>query len=143
MDRQGGFIGIGAKFGTHPVSAARASRYFYFTKVVIGKNAVIFQGVTIGAQRTAGSKNNGNPTIRETTAISGAGAKIIGNVKIGNNCRIGAGAVVYSDMPDNSVALCAPTRSHKGRVPDNRFFRLDDNGSTEYWNGSCFVKADI
>lgn len=99
--------------------------------------------MTIGAQRTAGSKNNGNPTIGDNCYI-GAGAKIIGNVKIGNNCRIGAGAVVYSDMPDNSVALCAPTRIiTRDGVLDNRFFRLDDNGSTEYWNGSCFVKADI
>ena len=143
VDRQGGFIGIGAKFGTHPYLPHGLHGIFISQKVVIVKNAVIFQGVTIGAQRTAGSKNNGNPTIGDNCYI-GAGAIIIGNVKIGNNCRIGAGAVVYSDMPDNSVALCAPTRIiTRDGVPDNRFFRLDDNGSTEYWNGSCFVKADI
>lgn len=142
VDRQGGFIGIGAKFGTHPYLPHGLHGIFISQNSVIGKNAVIFQNATIGSQRTAGSKNNGSPTIGDNCYI-GAGAKIIGGVKIGNNCRIGAGAVVYTDMPDNSVALCAPTRIIvKEEAPDNRFFRLDNDGNPEYWNGGIFVKVE-
>ena len=106
----------------------------------IGKNAVIFQGVTIGAVRTKGSKNVGNPTIGDNCYI-GAGAKIIGNIKIGNNCRIGANAVVYEDMPDNSVAVCAPTQIiKKKKKMDNRFYVLRPNGDVEYFEDGVFKK---
>lgn len=65
---------------------------------------MIFHQVTIGAVRTRGSKNIGNPTIGDNCYI-GAGAKIIGKIKIGNNVRIGANAVVYQDIPDNTIVV--------------------------------------
>jgi serine O-acetyltransferase len=40
----------------------------------------------------------------------GAGAKIVGGVRIGNNVKIGANAVVLSDVPDNSTAVGIPAR---------------------------------
>lgn len=40
----------------------------------------------------------------------GAGAVILGNIRIGNNVRIGANAVVTHDIPDNSVAVGVPAR---------------------------------
>ncbi|MFQ6868764.1 DapH/DapD/GlmU-related protein [Thomasclavelia ramosa] len=46
----------------------------------------------------------------EDNTIIGAGAKIIGNVKIGKNCKIGANAVVVHDVPDNSTAVGVPAR---------------------------------
>ncbi len=90
----------------------------------IGRNCVIFQQVTIGSNTLRGS-NTGSPTIGDNCYI-GAGAKIIGNVRVGNNCRIGANACVYKDMPDNSVAVCAPTRIIvKDSVLDNGFCTPD------------------
>jgi len=50
------------------------------------------------------SKGKGAPTIGHSCYI-GAGAKIIGKVKIGNNVRIGANCVVYKDVPDNSTVV--------------------------------------
>ena len=70
----------------------------------IGKACVIFQQVTIGSNRTPGSKHWGAPIIGDNCYI-GAGAKIIGNVKIGDNCRIGANAVVTKDVPSNSTIV--------------------------------------
>lgn len=97
---------------------------FISRNAVIGENAVIFQQVTIGSNTLKGS-NCGSPIIGSNCYI-GAGAKIVGNVVIGDNCRIGANACVYKDMPDNSVAVCSPTRIiTKNTILDNRFFSVD------------------
>ncbi len=54
--------------------------------------------------------------------LIGAGAKIIGNVFIGNNCRIGANCVVVKDMPPNTVAVLSPTRFiMKEEMMENNF----------------------
>lgn len=71
--------------------------------VIIGKNCVVSQNVTIGGAQ--GSK--GVPIIGDNVDI-GAGANIIGNVKIGSGAVIGAGAVVISDIPKNAVAVGVP-----------------------------------
>ena len=95
----------------------------------IGKDAVIFQNVTIGSNTLNDAKNAGAPTIGNNVYI-GANAVIVGNVKIGNNCRIGAGATVYTDMPDNSVAVCAETRIiPREKKMDNRHFQHTPNGT--------------
>ena len=97
---------------------------FISSNAEIGKNCVIFQHVTIGSNTLKGS-NVGSPVIGDNCYI-GAGAKIIGNVKIGNNSRIGANACVYKDLPDNSVAVCSPTRIIiKEEALDNNFYTID------------------
>ena len=60
---------------------------------VIGDNLTIYQNATIGFQ-------NGFPTIGNNVFI-GAGAIVIGKIKVGNNVKIGAGAVVVNDGPDD------------------------------------------
>jgi serine O-acetyltransferase len=88
----------------------------------IGRNAVIFQQVTIGSNTLPGSKGFGAPRIGDNCYI-GAGAKVIGKVRIGNNVRIGANAVVYEDVPDDSVVLSGEQRTLTGRKGmDNRFY---------------------
>jgi len=74
---------------------------------VIGCNCNISHGVTIGQQNRG--RRKGVPTIGNEAYI-GPGAKIIGNIRIGNGCAIGANAVVTSDLPDNAVAVGAPAR---------------------------------
>lgn len=66
-------------------------------EAVIGDNLTIFQNATIGFQ-------NGFPTIGDNVLI-GAGAIVIGKIKIGNNVKIGAGAVVVNDVPDNCTVV--------------------------------------
>lgn len=71
---------------------------------VVGPNCLIFQQVTIGA----GGKP-GYPIIGGHVDI-GAGAKILGGVRIGNHARIGANAVVTSDIPEGATAVGIPAR---------------------------------
>ena len=66
----------------------------------IGKDAVIFQQVTIAA---------GKVSIGDYVTI-GAGAKILPHVTIGNHCKIGANAVVVEDMPDYSTCVLQKPR---------------------------------
>jgi serine O-acetyltransferase len=69
---------------------------------VIGVNGLIFQQVTIGSRDAEGV-----PVIAGQVDI-GAGAKILGAVRIGAHARIGANAVVLEDMPTNSIAVGVP-----------------------------------
>lgn len=74
-------------------------------KAIIGENVNISQGVTIG-QINRGSKA-GVPVVGNNVYI-GPGAKIIGNIKIGNHAAIGANAVVTKDVPDYGVVVGIP-----------------------------------
>ncbi|WP_289889047.1 serine acetyltransferase [Janthinobacterium sp. SUN118] len=88
----------------------------------IGRNCIIFQQVTIGSNTMPDSKGMGAPEIGDNCYI-GAGAKIIGRVRIGNNVRIGANTVVYNDVPDNSVVLSGQQRTIVREArQDNRYY---------------------
>lgn len=78
----------------------------------IGENCTIYHGVTIGGQR---GLNGGVPRIGNNVVLF-AGAKVIGNVEIGDNVVVGANAVVTKDVPANAVVAGAPARiiSYKG-----------------------------
>jgi serine O-acetyltransferase len=70
----------------------------------IGPNCLIFQQVTIGA-----GLKPGLPVIEGHVDI-GAGAKIIGNIRIGAHARIGANAVVLHDVPSGATAIGIPAK---------------------------------
>ena len=72
----------------------------------IGKNCTIFHQVTIGNDYR---KLENVPTIGDNVTIF-PGAKIVGKVHIGNNCKIGANAVVVKDVPDNSLVVVGEQR---------------------------------
>jgi len=74
-------------------------------RAVVGRNAMIGQGVTIGGK----SGWYEVPVIGDDVIIN-AGARILGPVKIGNNVIIGANAVVVKDVPDNCVVAGVPAR---------------------------------
>lgn len=71
--------------------------------VKIGDNVTIFHQVTIG------TKDWEAPTIGNNVSI-GAGAKLLGGIKIGNGAIIGTNAVVLKDVPENSIAVGVPAR---------------------------------
>lgn len=98
-------IGFGAYFETpphlqHGLNGIIVSHYAH-----IGKDAWIAQQVTIGQA----INKNVAPVLGDNVII-GAGAKIIGNVRIGNNVTIGANAVVVNDIPDNCICGGIPAR---------------------------------
>ncbi|MBW8383251.1 MAG: serine acetyltransferase [Youngiibacter sp.] len=69
---------------------------------VIGKNVKIMQNVTVG-----GRNGTGSPIIGDNVFI-GAGASILGGVRVGNGAVIGSNAVVIQDVPDNAIAVGVP-----------------------------------
>ena len=72
---------------------------------IIGDNCHLYQGVTLGGTSTRREKRH--PTLEDGVVV-GAGAKIIGDVTIGHNSRIGAGAVVVSSVPPNATVVGVP-----------------------------------
>ena len=73
----------------------------------IGENVTLYQGVTLGG--TGKQKGKRHPTIGNNVVI-GAGAKILGPFKVGDRSKIGAGAVVLSEVPPNSTVVGVPGR---------------------------------
>ncbi len=71
----------------------------------IGHNVTIYQGVTLGG--TGKEKGKRHPTIGDNVMIS-TGAKVLGNIVIGHNAKIGAGSVVIKDVPDNCTVVGVP-----------------------------------
>lgn len=116
----GSYVGLLCQLADAPCMPHGPLGIFIADGAQLGKHVIIFQHVTIGSDNLIDSENQGSPVIGDDVYI-GAGAKIIGNIRIGNNCRIGANAVVYTDMPDNSVAVCAATRVIQKQDLDNRF----------------------
>jgi serine O-acetyltransferase len=86
-------------------------------KTQIGINCEIRQGVTLGGNLGKEKYGTTQPILGNNIMI-GAGAKILGPVKIGDNSIIGANAVVISDIPKDSVAGGVPARVLR-KVRDN------------------------
>jgi serine O-acetyltransferase len=88
--------------------------------VVIGETAVVeddvtlYHGVTLGG--TSLNKGKRHPTVGERVTI-GAGAKVLGNICIGADSRIGANAVVVKSVPENSVVVGVPGQIVKRSQP--------------------------
>ena len=96
----------------HP-GATIGERFFidHGMGVVIGETSIIednvhlFQGVTLGGTSTRRAKRH--PTLQKNVVV-GAGAKVIGDVTIGENSKIGAGSVVVTNVPPNATVVGVP-----------------------------------
>jgi serine O-acetyltransferase len=85
--------------------------------VVAGRGLALSQGVTLGV--SGRGERRGSPTIGDHVYIA-AGAKLFGRIRVGDNVKIGANAVVHEDVPDNAVVALAPgfrIVSMHGNVP--------------------------
>lgn len=78
---------------------------FIHPQAVIGANCTLRQGVTIGNRHVDGPV----PVLGDDVEL-GAYAQVLGGVRVGNGCRIGAMSVVLDDMPDGATAVGAPAR---------------------------------
>lgn len=85
----------------------------------IGDNCTIYQGVTLGG--TGKDSGKRHPTLGNNVLI-GAGAKVLGPIKIEDNCKVAANAVVLKEIPENSTAVGIPAkvvRRHGRKVTDD------------------------
>ena len=73
----------------------------------IGDNCTIYQGVTLGG--TGKDVGKRHPTLGNNVLV-GAGAKVLGPFKIGDNSKIAANAVVLAEIPDNCTAVGIPAK---------------------------------
>ncbi len=105
----------------HP--AAKIGKRFFIDHgmgVVIGETAVVgddvtlYHGVTLGG--TSLEKKKRHPTVGDRVTI-GAGAKILGDITIGSDSRIGANAVVVKNVPPNSVVVGIPGQAVHRHIP--------------------------
>ena len=79
---------------------------------IVGDDVLLYQGVILGGTSTEKTKRH--PTV-ERGVIVGAGAKVMGNITIGEYSKIGTGAVVLKDVPSQSTCVGVPGRIVKRR----------------------------
>lgn len=82
---------------------------------IIGDNCTLYQGVTLGG--TGKEHGKRHPTLGNNVMVS-AGAKVLGSFKIGDNSKIGAGAVVLEEVPPYSTVVGVPGRVVRNYNPD-------------------------
>jgi serine O-acetyltransferase len=74
---------------------------------IVGDDALIYQGVTLGG--TGKELGKRHPTLGKGVVV-GAGAKVLGNIELGDNVRIGAGSVVLRSVPSDCTVVGVPGR---------------------------------
>lgn len=80
----------------------------------LGKDCTLFKGCTIGSIR--GGKNEGVPTLGDRVVVC-SNAMVCGNIIVGNDVLIAAGAYVNFDVPDDSVVIGNPGVIHRKENP--------------------------
>lgn len=89
----------------------------------IGEDCLLYQGVTLGG--TGKEKGKRHPTLGNHVVV-GAGAKILGNIRIGDYVKIGANSVVLKSVPDHAIVVGIP-----GKVIKKKTLRFMDEGVVE------------
>lgn len=79
----------------------------------IGDDVLIYQGVTLGGTGKECGKRH--PTLGNHVVV-GTGAKVLGNITIGDHARIGAGSVVIHPVPENSTVVGIPGKVVRSRA---------------------------
>ncbi len=72
---------------------------------IVGNDVTLYHGVTLGG--TSWNKGKRHPTLLDGVMV-GAGAKILGNITVGENCRVGANSVVVEDVPAACTVVGIP-----------------------------------
>ena len=105
----GCIIGRGVEFGPEFV-LVHSQGVVINTAVRGGRHVVVEHQVTLGAEK-------GLAPVLGDNVFVGAGAKVIGGVRVGHGAKIGANAVVVTDVPDGATAVGVPARMVVGVKP--------------------------
>jgi serine O-acetyltransferase len=82
----------------------------------VGDDVMLYHGVTLGGRQREGGKRH--PTLEDGVAV-GAGAKILGPIRIGAHTVVGANAVVTKDAPADSVLVGVPAKARSRRTAED------------------------
>lgn len=82
---------------------------------ILGEDVLLYQGVTLGG--TGNESGKRHPTLGDRVVV-GAGAKVLGNIRIGSDTRIGANSVVLHDVPPHSTVVGIPGKVVRRRKGD-------------------------
>ncbi len=93
----------------------------------IGNDVLLYQGVVLGG--TSLEQKKRHPTLGNGVVV-GAGATILGAIKIGDRSRIGAGSVVLHEVPPDTTVFGVPAHSGSGGAPARQ--QLDHNKLPDY-----------
>ena len=107
----GGYVGPGAVILGPPLLPHGLHGIYISRYATIGADCRIYQNVTIG------EVNRKAPVVGSGCLI-GAGAVLVGDIRIGDGAKIGAGAVVCQDIPAGSTVVAPPPRILKGAEKD-------------------------
>lgn len=91
----------------------------------VGDDVILYQGVTLGGTSLNPLKRH--PTL-ESRIVVGAGAKVLGNIRVGCDSRIGANAVVIRDVPPGSTVVGNPGKVIARPLEHGRELAHDDLG---------------
>jgi serine O-acetyltransferase len=101
-------------FGIYIPSQMKVGRGFcihnfsgiFLPRTTIGDNFIVFQNVTLGHLRG----QSGRPPRIGNNVFIAAGAKLMGDIRIGDNVSVGANSLVVTDVPDNCTVVGVPAR---------------------------------
>lgn len=105
--RHGGYVGPGAVILGEPVLPHGLHGVYISRYATVGAGCRIYQNVTIG-------EVNGHAPVVGEGCLIGAGAVLVGDIRIGDGVKIGAGAVVFQDIPAGCTVVAQPPRMLKG-----------------------------
>lgn len=112
-------IHYSTEIGRNTVVAYGGVAVVIHKKAIIGENCMIESCVTIG-----GKSNHKNLPVIGDNVFIGTGAKILGDIKIGNNVIVGANAVVVKSVPDNCIVAGIPAKIIKTNIDINKYCNL-------------------
>ena len=105
--RHGGYVGPGAVILGEPQLPHGLHGIYISRYAAIGAGCRIYQNVTIG-------EVDGRAPVVGSGCLIGAGAVLVGDIRIGDGVKIGAGAVVFQDIPAGCTVVAQPPRILKG-----------------------------
>ncbi len=136
----GSAIDYRAKLNGVPTLPFGTKQIIINPEVEIGKNCIIYPQVMIGTDHSIDGIDKESPVIGNNCFL-GAGVKIFGAVKIGNNVRIMANCVITEDIPDNSIVSVNPPHIEtKDHEVDTKHYRKH-LGEWHYIDGNNLVKV--
>ncbi|MBO5327698.1 MAG: serine O-acetyltransferase [Clostridia bacterium] len=105
---------------------------------VVGTGTILYQGCTLGG--TGKETGKRHPTVGEYCVIS-AGAKVLGNIKVGDHAKVGAGAVVLKDVPPYATVVGVPARVV--RIQGEDLGDLKQEKEDPYLKEICFLREKV